>query len=232
MNDHFLGRLIDVVMNPNRLMANVAENPRWWQPVLLISLLLGAFTYVTLPISGPEQLEAMRDSKFMSMVPESEWQNQYNEALNPSQTKRILNSISGGVSAGLMVMGFSFVISFFVRMSGGVGTKTQGMGVGAWSALIPFGVASIIKLPLIMMTESVFAVNIGLAALLPDAGPQSKLFMVLSTYGDFITWWGVVVMVLGFERVYVMSRNAAATSVILPWAMLSMIPLGLGLIFM
>jgi hypothetical protein len=232
MNDHFLGRLIDVVMNPNRLMTNVAENPRWWQPVVLIAIIFAAFTYVTMPIAGPEQMEAMRYSKLMSLVPEADWQKQYDAAMNPTLAKRITDSFLGGVSSAVMVMIFSYVISFFVRMSGGVGTKSQGMGVGTWSALIPVGVASIVKLPLILMTESVYVVNIGAAAFLPDPGPHSKLYMLLSTYGDLITWWGIIVMVIGFQRVYSLSRGAAATSVILPWALMSLIPLGVALIIM
>jgi len=232
MNDHFLGRLSDLVMNPNRLMSNVGENPRWWQPVLLIVIVLCGFTYFTLPISGPEQLEVMRDGKLMSMMSESDWQEQYDAALNLSQAKRITQALTGGLTSGLMVMIFSFVIGFFARMSGGVGTKNQSMGVGTWSAVIAFGVASVVKLPLILMTESVFAVNLGLAALLPDANPGSPLYLVLASYGDLITWWGVIVMVIGFQKVYGMSRNAAAIAVILPWALLTMIPLGLSLIFM
>ena len=230
MNDHFLGRLSDLVLNPSRLMENVKENPRWWQPVLLILILLSLFTYFTMPIAGPEQMEVMRDGKLMSLLSEADWQEQYDATLNMSESKRIMQSVIGGVSAALMVMVFCFVIGFFARMSGGVGSKSQGMGVGTWAALIPFGIASLVKLPLILMTESVYAVNLGLAALLPESDPTAPLYLVLATYGDLVTLWGVVVMVIGFQKVYSMSRNSAAISVVMPWILLSLIPLGMTLI--
>ena len=30
INDHFIGRLVDLVVKPSRLMENVGAAPRWW----------------------------------------------------------------------------------------------------------------------------------------------------------------------------------------------------------
>ena len=60
MSDTFAGRLGDVVTNPGRLMDNVGARPAWWQPGLLIFLVMTAFTWMVLPISAPEQVEMMR----------------------------------------------------------------------------------------------------------------------------------------------------------------------------
>ena len=62
MNDSFFGRLKDLFTNPGRLMENVGAGPRWWQPGLLVCLVMIAFSWMTLPISAPEQAELMRDS--------------------------------------------------------------------------------------------------------------------------------------------------------------------------
>jgi hypothetical protein len=83
-----------------------------------------------------------------------------------------------------------------------------------------------------MQTESVYRVSIGLAALAGSEDPTAPLYQVLMTYGDFFTWWGLVLIVIGFERVFGMGRGPAALSVILPWALLSAIPLGFSLLFM
>ena len=48
----------------------------------------------------------------------------------------------------------------------------------SWGSLPVFAVSSLAKLPLILMTESVFKVNIGLAALMPGSDPGSLLFQV------------------------------------------------------
>jgi hypothetical protein len=72
-------------------------------------------------------------------------------------------------------------------------------------------------------------VTIGLAALLPDADPGSAVFQILMVYGDLFTWWGLFLLIVGFERVFGLGRGAAALSVLLPWAVLTLIPLGISL---
>ncbi len=232
MNDSMLGRLSDLVAKPGRLMDNVAENPRWWQPGLLIFAVMAVFTWMVAPISGPEQMEVMRDSKLMQMMPEEQWQEQYDAALNPSLLSRTLSSLGAGSTTWLMVIVFGFILGFFARMSGGQGSFKQALGVASWGALIPFVVATLIKAPLVLATGSIYGVSLGLAALMPGLEPSSPLFQVLSTYGDFFSWWGLAVLVIGFQRVFKMSRGAAVVSVLLPWALASAIPLGLALLFM
>lgn len=232
MNDSFFGRLKDLFTNPGRLMENVGTNPRWWQPGLLVCLVMIGFSWMTLPISAPEQAELMRDSKVMQMVPEEVAEKQYEEARNISPVQRVTQSGIAGFTTWLMVLIFGLVLGFFVRLGGGVGFFKQALGIVSWGAVPVFAINSLVKLPLILQTESVFKVNIGLAALLPGAEPGSGLFQTLMTYGDFFTWWGLFLLVVGFEKVFKIGRSAAVLSVLLPWVLLSAIPLALSLIFM
>jgi len=232
MNDTFAGRLGDLVVNPGRLMDKVREAPRWWHAGLLIFLVIGAFAWLTAPISGPEQMEIMRDSRLMRMVPEEQWQQQYEEAMHPGTVKRIVTAVGAGFWSWVMVLLFGFILGFFARMGGGQGTFKQALGVTSWAALIPFVLGSVVKMPLVLATESVSRVNLGLAALVPDLAPPNKLFLALQTYGDFFTWWGVVVLVIGFQRVFALNRGAATVSVVLPWLLCSAVPLALAMLFM
>jgi hypothetical protein len=221
MNDNFFGRLADLIVKPARLMENVGARPSWWQPGLLIMILTVGFTYLITPISKPESVEMMRDSKIMEMAPEGTWQKAYDDALNVSQTQILVESGFTGFGTWLAVIVFSLILGFFAKMSGGTATMKQALGVGSWAAVIPFGLGLVVKLPLILVTESVFEVNLGLAALLPDADPSSAIYKVLANYGDLMTWWGLIVMIVGFMVVGKMSKNAASVSVILPWALLT-----------
>lgn len=230
--DTLAGRLRDLVVNPRRLMDNVCARPQWWVPGLIVLVVMAAFAWVTSPISGPEQMEYMRDSKLMSMIPEAQWQTQYEEAMNPSAFKRITSSLAAGFTSWIMMIVFGFILGFFVRMSGGKGSFRQALGVTAWAGLLPFGLGPLVKAPLVLATESIFRVNIGLAALVPGSEPGSPLLLALQSYGDFLTWWGLAVLVIGFSRVFGLSRNAAITAVVLPWALLSLIPLGMAILVM
>jgi len=232
MNDSFFGRFSDLFTNPGRLMDNVGAHPRWWQPGLLAFLVMIFFSWMTLPVSAPEQAELMRDSKIMQMIPEEAADQQYEDALNITPAKRATQSGIAGFTTWLMILVFGLILGFFVRMGGGTGSFSQALGVVSWGAIPVFIISSLVKLPLILMTESVYKVNIGLAALMPGAAPDSPLFMVLMTYGDFFTWWGLFLLIIGFERVFKIGRSAAILSVLLPWALLTAIPLAVGLIFM
>ena len=232
LNDSLVGRLRDLVIHPARLMARVGARPQWWVPGLMVMIVVAAFSWLTSPISGPEQMELMRDSKLMSMVPPEQMEAQYEAAMNPSVGKRITQSITAGLTAWIMMLIFGFVLGFFVRMSGGKGTFKQALGISSWAGLLPFALGPIVKAPLVMATESVFRVNIGLAALMPGGEPGSPVFQTLLAYGDFLTWWGLAVTVIGFSVVFGLTRKAAVTAVVLPWALLSLIPLGLSLHFM
>lgn len=232
MNDSFFGRLSDLFTNPGRLMDNVGVRPRWWQPGLLAFLVMIFFTWMTLPVSTPEQAEMMRDSKLMQMVSEEVADQQYEDALNLSPAKRATQSGLGGFTTWLMILVFGLVLGFFVRMSGGSGSFNQALGIVSWGSIPVFLISSLVKLPLILMTESVYKVNIGLAALLPGAAPDSPLFLLLMTYGDFFSWWGLFLLIVGFERIFKVGRSVAVLSVVLPWALLSAIPLALSLLVM
>lgn len=231
-HDSIAARFGDLVAKPSRLMDHVGARPLWWVPGVVIFVVMIAFAWLTAPISGPEQMEMMRDSKLMSMMPEEQWQASYDEAMNITPGKRLLQSLSAGFMGWISVIVFGFILGFFARMGGGKGSFRQALGITSWAALLPFALGPIVKAPLVLATESVFKVNIGLAALIPGGEPGTALFQVLLAYGDFLTWWGLAVLVIGFSRVFGLTRNAAIMSVVLPWALLSLIPLGIALIFM
>jgi hypothetical protein len=230
MNDTLIGRLVGIVTSPGATMVNIGRAPRWWQAGVLVFLVIGAATWLTLPVTGPEQLELMRDSRFMRMMPEDVWQQQYEQALHPTPAKRALNAVGAGFSLWITVIVFGVVLGFFARMGGGKGTFRQALGIVSWGALIPFVLGSLVRTPLVLITESAFRATLGLAALVPGLEPASPTYMVLATFGDFFTWWGLFVLVAGFERVFVMPRGAAAVAVLLPWALLQGVMLGLQLL--
>ncbi len=231
-DDSLGGRLRDLFVKPGRLMDHVGARPLWWVPGLIALAVVAVFSWVTMPISGPEQMEMMRDSKLMSMMPEAQWQAQYDAAMNPTVAKRITSSLTAGIMAWLMMILFGFILGFFVRMSGGKGTFKQALGITSWAALLPFGLGPLVKAPLVLATESVSRVNLGLAALMPGGDPKSPVFLALQSYGDFLSWWGLAVTVIGFAHVFKLSRNGAIIAVVVPWALLSLIPLGMALLFM
>lgn len=215
--DPLLGRFSDLITKPGRLMDNVGRKTRLWAPYLLIFVVMTGFMWMISPIMNPEQLEMSKDSKLMQMMPPEILEEQYEQALNPTPLRRLLTSVQGGFFVLIQAMLLGLLLGLFAKLSGGTGRVVQAMGITAWAALIPMVVGTLITLPIILQTESFFGTSIGLAALLPDGDPGSLVYKILYMFGDFFTWWGVALLVIGFKRVYGLSTGAAATTVILVW---------------
>lgn len=217
VHDPVLRRFYDLIAKPGRLMDNVGRRPRLWVPYLLIFIVMAGYMWLVAPIMNPEQLEMSRDSRLMQMIPEDVREQQYEQALHPTPRQRLMQGVQGGFFVIIQTMLLGLLLGFFAKLSGGTGRVVQAMGITAWAGLVPMALGALITLPIIMQTESFFGTSIGLAALLPDGDPSSTLYKFLYMFGDFFTWWGVALLVIGFERVYGLGRNAAAVTVIMVW---------------
>ncbi len=55
-------------------------------------------------------------------------------------------------------------------------------------------------------------------------------FVLLSYLGEVTHWWGLVVIAIGFERVFKLERGSAVLSVLLPWILVTAVMAGFRLI--
>lgn len=215
--ENLLARFADLITKPSRLMDNVGHSTKLWLPYLLTLVAMTVFMWTISPIMNPEQIEMSQDSKLMQMIPDEVRQEQYEQALNPSTKMRFFQALQGGLFVVIQTMMLGLLLGLFAKLSGGTGKMVQAMGITAWAGLVPMVLGPLVILPIILQTESFFGTSIGLAALLPGGDPSTMLYKFLYMFGDFFTWWGVALLVIGFKRVYGLSQSAAATTVILVW---------------
>ena len=215
--DHLLARFADLIVKPGRLMDNVGRKTRLWLPYLLLFVIMSGFMWTVAPVMNPEQLEMSKDSKLMQMIPQDVREQQYEQALHPTPVMRMVQAAQAGFFVIIQTMLLGLLLGLFAKLSGGTGRVVQAMGITAWAGLIPMGLGSLVTLPIIMQTESFFGTSLGLAAMVPGGDPSSLLYKFLFMFGDFFTWWGVALLVIGFKRVYGLSQGAAATTVIMVW---------------
>lgn len=215
--DNLLVRFADLITKPGRLMDNVGRKTHLWAPYLLVFVVMTGFMWMVSPIMNPEQIEMSRDSRLMRMIPEDVRDAQYEQALNPSTGQRLGQSLQGGFFVLIQMMLLALLLGWFAKLSGGQGRIVQSMGIVAWAGLVPMVLGPLLTLPIILQTESFFGTSIGLAALLPGGDPTSLLYKFLYMFGDFFTWWGVALLIIGYQRVFGLSRSASALTVILIW---------------
>lgn len=225
--DSVLSRVLAVFARPRAAMAAVKQRPLWMVAGLLVMAVMAIYSASVLHISGPEQMEMMRETRIGRMMSDDEWQRQYERSLDPSTPVRVRQGLSA--AAGLW---FAFFISglvylLFGKLAGGQGTFKQVMGVVFWSGLISAGLGTLVRWPLVVAKQSHLNVSTGPAAFLGDLDPLSAGHQALQ-FLDFFGLWGLVVMIIGFEVIHGFARNKAIVVTVLPWLLMSAVMFGIG----
>jgi hypothetical protein len=230
--DSVLSRLLGVFFSPGRAMAAVRERPLWLAAALIIVVITGVFSALTQHISAPEQMELMRDTKLFRMMPEEDYQQQYNDSFDPSPVKRLIGGLSGGVMSWIIIFIYGLLYLLFGKLAGGLGTFKQVMGVTFWAGIIPYGLGYLIRLPIVFAKHSIVEVSLGLAAFAPGADLISAKYQFLYFFGDLFVWWGLVVTAIGFAKVHGFQTGKAFTVTVLPWLLFTGFMFGLSRMFM
>lgn len=225
-----LSRLIAIFTAPGRAMEAVKARPSWLVAGLVIMAVMALFSALTATISGPEQFDMMKETKFGRMMSPEQLQAAQEQALNPSTVKRVVSIISAAAGGWFAVFVTGLVFLLFGKLAGGTGTFKQVMGVVFWASLISFGLGTLVKLPLVLAKHSVMEVNTGLGALAPG-DPLSLGYQLLSIF-DLFAIWAVAVMVIGFEKIHGFARGKAVMVTVLPWLLMSLVMIGIGRLFL
>ncbi len=230
MNDSVLTRFWTIIVTPSLAMEAVRENPRILVAVLGVIVMMGVFTGATLEISGPEQVDLMRDTRFGRMMEPEQIEEMYDQYLNVTMKTRIISGIQGGFGGVAMAFIMGLVYFLFGKLAGGQGTFKQVIGAVMWSNVVALGYGSLIKWPLVVAKQTVMGVTLGPAVLVSERGFLDPVFGILSFF-DIFSIWAVVLLVIGFEQVHGFARNKAATIVVATWLLVSLAMFGIGRLF-
>jgi hypothetical protein len=194
-------------------------------------LFIGIFYALTVQIAEPERLELYRDTRMMQSLSDEQWQEQYDRSLDPTAVDRLKASIGAAVGVWFVTFIYGLFYLLFGKLAGGTGNFKQVMGVTFWAVLIPYGLGSLLKFPLVMAKQSVMEVSLGLAALAPNAEILSTPYQALYFFGDLFVWWGLVVTIIGFQKIHDFTGGKAATVVLMPWLLITGALFGLNMLF-
>lgn len=198
-----------VLAAPARTYGALAARPQWIGSLVLSLVLTAIASWVSL---GPT-LELALDSAEATMerfgLPEEERERALAEIPSPDdRSPRVLGQHIGGGVVALAVFGFlgAAVLHAIARFAGRPATfrTTLALFMPAL-ALSCFG--SLAKAGL-MAASGTVEVTLGPGALLPDLGYHSPAGIFLDLF-DVFSIWSLVVLVLGAERLYGVTRGAA-----------------------
>lgn len=224
-------RLSDLFVRPSRLMDHVGKLPRWWIAGLLIMLINGVFITWTSPIILEEMRTTATHSRFEHLVSREQIQEQLDKTAASAEKNKLVSVLSNGLQNWALTIVFGLVLGFFIKMAGGQGSYPQALGVVHWAALIPYGLGTLIKLPLILYTGEFARITLSPAIFLSSESTGTFLYHFLADFAEVTQWWGLCVLVIGFERVFGLERGPAIISVVLPWALATGVMVGFRVVF-
>ena len=224
-------RLWDLFLHPVRLMENVGRQPQWWHAGILLLLINGVATTWVGPVMLDEFQSSSSSSRYEFLVSKEQVEASLEKAIVSGDRNKMGSILSTGLNSWAVTLVFGLMLGFFAKMAGGQGSYPQALGIVHWAALIPYGVGTLIKLPLILNTGEYSSITLSPAAFLASSSSGSFLFVMLANFAEVTIWWGLLLVVLGFEKVYGLERGPAFLSVVLPWALVTGVMAGFRLVF-
>ena len=219
MSDSVLSRFWTIVVNPSAAMEAVRERPRVLVAALAIIILLGIFSAATVHITGPEQVDMMRDTRFGEMMEPEQIEEMYDGYLNMTTKDLLMAAVPAGIGTAATVFVMGLVLLLIGKLAGGF-----------WSNVVAMGYGALVKWPLVIAKETMMGITLGPAVLVADRGYLDPLFGFLSLF-DIFTVWGVVLIVIGFEKIHGFARNKAIAVVVATWLLISLVMFGIGRLF-
>jgi hypothetical protein len=207
---NFFKRLEGVFFSPKQTFATVAERPVWVDALVVILIVLAAYSLVITPYAKQEQIQVFRDSVKLKTTLGEERFNQRLADMNKPTTTWGLIQAAGGLPLlyviGMLVQGVLFMLLGRFVSTGGKFKQIFAALVHA--NLINGVLGSAVRMVLTMAKKSAMQVSTGLPLLFPKMEVMSKAYIVLGQV-DFFQIWTFGVLAFGLAAVFKISVRKA-----------------------
>lgn len=225
-----IGRIFGVFFSPGKTFADVAARPRWYIPMILLTVLSICFVYVLLQHIGMEQIVRQgieQSSRTQNMTAEQRDQAIAMGVKFGSISTWIGASLGSAISIVIVAAVLMLVVNgmFGAKLSFG-----QMMGITGYSFL-----TGLITVPLTILVmylkpaedfnmRNPLAFNLG-AFLTSDGIP--KWLTALGTSIDVFTFWTMALLAIGISVASKrLSWGKAFTAVLIPWILMVLVKTG------
>ncbi|HEX7180364.1 MAG TPA: Yip1 family protein [Thermoanaerobaculia bacterium] len=218
MNDSGFGRLVGVLLSPEKTFRSIAERPTWLAPLLVLMVLNTAVGYLVNQRIDVEQMVRQQ----MEQRNQEVSQEQLDQAVGMAEKLGpVMTVVSGLVFAPAIYLILAAVFMSIVRLAGSEIDFQRSLSVFLYG-MMPWVLYSLLALPIILSRESldpeaaqsgVLMSNLG--AFAPeDAGVVVK--GLLSSL-DAFSVWTLILLILGYRVVGRISTGASAAVVLTLW---------------
>jgi hypothetical protein len=213
-------RVIGVYLDPRETFRDVSARPRWWVPMIVISLCSLVFIYCFSQRVGWDRMirQTLESSTRMQNLPPEQRERAIEMGARFAPISGYATAVVGRPLSILICAGI-FLLVFNVFLGAKI-TFQQGMAVTAYSFLtlalssILSTVTLFLKSPEDFDIRNPLAFNLGF--FLSDDS-ASKAMIALANSIDLFSLWTLAVLAIGFSVCAKMSFTKALMGVTLPW---------------
>jgi hypothetical protein len=223
MHESGFGRVIGVLISPDKTFRSIAERPTWVVPLLLLMALGLSVGLVMQDRVDQAAMVKYQMDKFGVDMSDEQLEKMESEMADQSATRQTLGLAFGVLVAagGYFLLAALFLVVF--RLAGSELDFFRSLAVTV-HGLLPAGVAALLNLPLVfsrseISPEEVMQGGILTSSLRPLAPEESPVLESLLGSLDFFTIWSVVLLILGFRAVARVSTQTATTIVLILWGL-------------
>jgi len=220
----FFKQVIGVFSAPRAAFTSILQSRQTLVIIIILALISAAVAYIQVPYNVEQQADLM---KLSDKIPA--------EVIAQSSQITVANYIQAVVSAILLtVLGVLLVVSALSLFGGNILFGGQSNFKTIWSVtayswlIVVFG--AIIQTILIVLKGSM-NVSIGFGALIPNGGPTSISWLLLSIF-DFFKIWHIIVLGIGFSVLYKVSTGKGIAIACVGVVPIYLFFLGLGILAM
>ncbi len=232
------GRLTGIFWEPRPVFEDLAQRPRFWVPLLILSAFAVVYMVTFTRVVGWESVyrQQMSSNPQLAQMPAEQRQ----QALQ-TMTKVVgpVASIAAVVGPAMGMLVISVVLLGCFNLLGGAGIKfRQAFSITCYSSL-PSVLATIGALTVMLLKnpedfslQNPLPLNVG-AFLTP--GTTAPWLLRLATSIDAFTIWAILLLALGFsvaaaQKKTKMSYGQALMLVLIPWALYVVVVVGIAAI--
>jgi len=234
MHESGFGRVIGVLVAPDKTYRSIAERPTWVVPLLLLVILGVSVGLVMQQRVDQGELVKYQMDKMGVELSQKQMEKIESDAASPG-----FRQWAGWILGPLLAAAFYFVLAAVFLMA----LRLAGSDIEYMSSLavivhglLPIAVASLLNIPLVLSRSEISPEEVmsgGLLAsnLRPLAPEGSPVVASLLGSLDFFAIWAVVLLILGFRTVGRVSTRTAAAIVLVLWGLLVLGKAGVAAVF-
>ncbi len=225
------GRLLGVYFSPGKAFADIAVRPRFWAPLIIMMLLALGYTYSIGKHIGWERVvrQQMESNPKIQDMPADQRENAMAMGMKfapiISYVSPVFVVAGVALTAAVLMLVFNSMLGAALTFKQGFAAVCYAGLVGALSTILSI-VMLFVKNPDEFDIQHPLAFNLG-AFLSPET--TSKALVAFASSIDLFTLWTIAVLAIGLSAAArKITFGKALAGVMIPWALLVLVKVGLA----